>query len=540
MYLNKQMAGQTIIITGIPGVNIEKCLEKFVVYCKKEGKSVFVYHLDKEIESIFLGSRRVDNIGRVWEEEILITNYPKLHEIWNRAFKTISEKINQKRSENPEVTILLKIHACYFHEKHEEYITLIDFSQFALLDQKPAKIITLIDDIYEIYHRLIELGGCYYRARETGEKQMVFRLLHLLEWRAMEIVLSRNSANQLKLAHYAFATKHSLETFSKLIFDNRCNNKVYLSHPITEVRKLERNNRKDEAKKIMKEITEISEKLSLEYTTFLPTTIDELRIRFVGTIKEKKFLPALDKRWENELYNNPEKFLYIKSGFEDTNKLWKSSVDELEECKERTFLEVLANTIINQVTVRDYTLVGQSEILVMYRPLFNGSSSVGTQQEFDYYKQYRIDTNNDNLSFIYCPRCDIEQFCINQFEGRIKADVNFVSSGDKSTFKLSQKEVEILLIACENRDSIDFKKQILLVLHSALDNPSLNLSMKDRDISGPLSQNEIQSNKDDFVQIYVEKDLSVINAYEKTSAWFGAEVMTIDKLYYKINSLINK
>jgi hypothetical protein len=110
----------------------------------------------------------------------------------------------------------------------------------------------------------------------------------------------------------------------------------------------------------MSDITQISVLLTGIYTTFLPTTIDEYRIRFnVDGSKVPNYIPALSKRWEEKLYKSSSDIIYIDSGFDDTNSLWHHidsiPVDINESISH--LLEALATYISHQVTTRDFSMV---------------------------------------------------------------------------------------------------------------------------------------------------------------------------------------
>jgi len=68
------------------------------------------------------------------------------------------------------------------------------------------------------------------------------------------------------------------DSFSeKLIFENK--SKFYISHPISEVRRLQKNGEEEKANQIIEVIHRLESKSSSEFVSFLPTTIDELRIQ---------------------------------------------------------------------------------------------------------------------------------------------------------------------------------------------------------------------------------------------------------------------
>lgn len=535
------MTGQTIIITGMSGISIEKCLNKFISEFKEFRTSLsdrkpILIKLDSEIENIYYQlnpSEKKSN--QIWKDVILKQTYPVLQQLWDKAFENVKNKIADIRIKNPNAFIFVNMHSCYYHNRTQEYIPLVNLNELSKLT--PTKVITLIDDIYEIHHRLTFAGGIYHDEKNVSNTVMILRLLRLLDWRAKETMLSRHIANQLNIKNYVFAVKHSFDTFSNLIFKS-CH-KIYLSHPITEVRRLEKSNKIDEAKKIMNEITEISDRLSYEFTTFLPTTIDEFRILFklAEDGETKNYYSVLTKRWEEEIYAKPKDFLYVNSGFSDINALWTTIETEEIKLNEQInhLLEALSDFISDQVTVRDYTLVEQSDMLVIYRPLFNGNASGGVREEFRYYKRLIKDSGKNILCYIYCPEVDIERYYIRQFELKIINEINegsikYSNENILQNFTLSSEEYEQLLKGVEN------KNLILDVFDKVMDNHKIELNIKNP--KSPLSTNKISEYRNTFAE-EVLLLYNSINEYKEDVTYFETNEISIEHFINNIKSKLN-
>lgn len=379
---------KTILITGMSGIKIEACLKKFI----SNFKDFRTNHIDRKpcvikFDSVFEDLYYKQNASasrskQAWKNVILKQSYPILQQLWSSTLKEICIMVSDIRKEDPDKVILINLHSCYYHNMTQEYLSFISIKE--LLNLNPSFIVTFIDDIYEIYHRLTLAGGIFHDESNVTPTQMILRLLRLLDWRAKETMLSRFIANNLGITNYVFAVKHSFDTFSNLLFEN-CP-KVYLSHPITEIRRLEANGNAKEATKVREEIADISDRLSSNFTTFLPTTIDEFIIKEKPTMsgKTKIYYPALEKRWNVDQYKTRNESLYTNSGFTYINKLWKENASVKIDKKISNLLEALSASISDQVTIRDYTLVEQSDMLVVYRPVFNGNASGGVKQEFNY------------------------------------------------------------------------------------------------------------------------------------------------------------
>jgi hypothetical protein len=298
---------------------------------------------------------------------------------------------------------------------------------------------------------------------------------------------------------------------------------------------LEKKGLSSEVDAIMSDITQISVLLTGIYTTFLPTTIDEYRIRFnVDGSKVPNYIPALSKRWEEKLYKSSSDIIYIDSGFDDTNSLWHNidsiPVDINESISH--LLEALATYISHQVTTRDFSMVEQSDILIIYRPIFNGNASGGVRQEFNYYLRLKNDTDKDKECYIYSPKEDLEKYYIKQFELKIKDELKMENlySTNLTEIQMNDSEKEILL------RSINDKNLLLDVFDSILDSNSIEINRK---ISiSPLSDNQIDIYKNEVIDDLIGNYQSILE-YQKKATYYEDNVVSIDTFVQKIDNLHN-
>lgn len=533
------MTPKTILITGMSGIKIEACLNKFIsdfkeFRTKHTDRKPILIKFDSEVENSYYElNPSASKSGQVWKDVILQQSYPVLQQLWDFTFEKISKKILDIREGNPNQVIFINLHSCYYHNRTQEYLSLINIAKLAKLE--PSIVVTFIDDIYEIHHRLTLAGGIYHDESNATHTQMILRLLRLLDWRAKETMLSRFIANNLEIRNYVFAVKHSFDTFSNLLYEG-CK-KVYLSHPITEVRRLEKRCMTEDANKIMQEITDISDRLSSNFTTFLPTTIDEFRIQNKPSRDgiSKDYYAVLGKRWEAELYEKPKELLYVNSGFKDVNALWHESEDDITKFDEQInhLLEALSDSISDQVTIRDYTLVEQSDMLVIYRPLFNGNASGGVREEFKYYKRLIKDTAKDILCFIYCPEKDIHKYYIRQFELKLQSEIEEGESlrckGD--TFKtLSTNESEQLL------KSVKDELLILDTFDKVLDNHKIEILIRKE--KTPLGGDKIKDFRSRFASELL-KAFQSIDMYQKDVTYFEQNEMPVEQFFTNIQNKLN-
>lgn len=528
------MEAKTVLITGMSGIQIEKSLNKFITDFKDfrtrhQARKPIIIKFDTIVEEVYYEKNpESPRSHQTWRDIILQQSYPKLEELWNDAFEKIVLLIEEIRTSNSNQTIFINLHSCYYHNRTQEYLSLININK--LLRIKPTYIITFIDDIYEIHHRLTLTGGIYHDEANATNTQMILRLLRLLDWRAKETMLSKFIAKNLEIDFYLFAVKHSFDTFSNLVYEDY--KKVYLSHPITEVRRMENRGKDSEVEKIMNEITEISDRLSATFTTFLPTTIDEFRIKTKPSRNgfSKDYYALLTKRWETELYDKPKDLLYWNSGFKDVNQLWHENEEEITRFDEQInhLLETLSDSISDQVTIRDYSLVEQSDMLVIYRPVFNGNASGGVREEFKYYKRIVKDTSRDNLCFIYCPEEDMKQFYVRQFELKVRTEIEEEGTLQckASPFKnISTDEREQLL------KSIDDNLLILDTFDKVLDNHKIEITIRKE--KSPLGSDKIKDFKDRFA-IQLMKAFETIDIYKTDVTYFEKDEMSVEQFFTNI------
>lgn len=492
-----------ILFTGMSGVDIKESLNKF----KTEFNEFKIKHPEREPEIIefetelekyyYSVNQNIPKSNQVWKDEILTLPYVILEGYWKETFNLVYKKIQTIKNEY----IFLVLHSCYYHNKTHGYLSLINLEEIKKLEIKI--VVTFIDDIYEVHHRLTKLGGLFHDDKLPSKTSLILRHIMLLDWRSKETMLTRFISKQFSdCKHYVFAIKHSFETLSNLIYDNMPS--AYVSHPITEVRRLEKRHEIEEADKIKKEITQISNFLSSEFVPFLPTTIDEYRIDFESKkiiekgkpAESKKYFPVLRKRWEEDWYKRPSNLLYINSGFTDLNELWGNKRSKTFDEPINQLLTALADIISDQVSVRDYALIEQSEVLVIYRPLFNGNASGGVLEEFHYFLSLKKIGINMPYCFIYCPQDDIEKFYCREFKQKIIKEIDelkhFTYLGKVRFDDLLQSEKQKLITANRNKNLIkDILDEIL---------NRCQIAISENNSKTPLSKDELKEYKNKFVK----------------------------------------
>jgi hypothetical protein len=520
----------TVIFTGISGINIAESLQKFASDYKefKPGGQFYdtnpiILKIDTEIEKVFLNKTGHPPVKRLWINKILLLPYKELKEYWSLAANLLLRQRDEIKAKNKNIPIFINLHSCYFHNRTQEYLSLLDLRLLKEFD--PALVVTIIDDIYDIHHRLNNLGGIYHDYSSTTQTAMILRYFSLLDWRSKETMMSKFLSDELKKPHYVLAAKHSYTTLFNLIFKHEDKKRAYLSHPITEVRRLEKESNLL-AEEIKKEIAALEEAFSNIMTLFLPTTIDEYRIQTEvikdenNTIK-KNYFSVLTPRWDEEKYKTQNHFLYRVSGFNDQDNLWKKDKSEIKPDEEINHLiEALSNRISNQVTTRDYTLVEQSDILLIYRPLFNGNASGGVQEEFRYYNEL-----GKKLCFIFCPTIDIHKFYTKQLNYQVK---HHIENTKRLKFINNQDSFEFTdEIWTEADEQIFESKEFLSEFLDDLFDKKIALSTFN-ETKVPLETDQLKQFKLSFAEVLINS-FSLVKIYKDSSRLKFDDNISIDE-----------
>ncbi|MBX3267650.1 MAG: hypothetical protein KF831_13200 [Acidobacteria bacterium] len=328
--------------------------------------------------------------------------------------------------------IFLKLHSCFYHQLTVEYLCAPNISLLSKFG--PDMIITLTDDVYDVHQRLKETHQIFNRAEAGADTSVgeVLELFRILDWRSNETMIARYIASELSglhegkaIPHFIFAVKHYLQTLFDLVYRPELP-KVYISHPISEIRRLKREGEDSRADQMISSIEELEKFSSGTMVGFLPTTTDELRIDYdLDEKKEQIFKPSLTERWAAKHYAESENRLHIPpiESENDQVKLWRDEGDSSDETK--TLLRELADRIGKQITTRDYKLVEQSDCLLVFRPCFNGNPSQGVLNEIEYHaklvERYR---RLSKPCFVYNPIEDQKDLFIRYLESTIDESIN--------------------------------------------------------------------------------------------------------------------
>ena len=458
-----------VIFTGQSGIKIGSICEDFICkasrFVRGRQRPLFL-KIEDVMKNIYLKELKEADSPTRWIREILMLPTPALYDLWEKAFKSVLNTIEAEENKNND--IFINLHACFYHHYTVEYLSL---AKTKLVKRfRPDLFITLIDDIYDIHDRLRSRDQIFNPSYGGATEPVgaILELMRILDWRAKEIMMTRHFANELGVPHYVFAVKHLYDTLDKLIFENEP--KFYISHPISEVRRLQKGEeeKKEKANQVIEAIHRLENKSSSEFVSFLPTTIDELRIQQEERDgKTVVYMPKLMSRWDSERYQNPINLLFVPPPARKSDPLWEKGSEHSREL--HLLLKALYDHIEVQVSSRDHKLVEQSNFLFVYRPCFNGNVSSGVMKEIQYY-MILTGSRSDKNCFIYMPTEDQNKLKIRQLEdilgSKIESGVIACYNGESIT--LNHEEENKLITAGNNIDNL------IEVFKEIMDNKSLS------------------------------------------------------------------
>lgn len=295
--------------------------------------------------------------------------------IWLQAFLKIQRQIKKDNSLFP----ILSLHVVYLWKKR--FFSCVDWDFLTTI--QPAVIVTLIDDIYDIKGRIEESQQPAVRMNEEDRS-----LFAILSWRLREIHTCNLIAKHLyvnperfpsienlfrkesmlfsathseieqffgkPLPHYVISVKQSLDDFYRLLFERKTI-RIYYSFPITAPR-----NENDVG--YFKKLQEWRLQMHKEFVVFDPLAIDELRFKMDenGNVTDNRLIKRIPYEIGHPIVPPPQK-----------------NIDSFPQQE----LQTISNLVIQQISERDYKLVSQAQLVVMWRPLYGGRTHDGVESE---------------------------------------------------------------------------------------------------------------------------------------------------------------
>lgn len=308
-----------IVVTGISGSGRESYLRRFVEFAGTKKTEVKLFSVGS---MMFEAARKLG--VEIKEDKILDLSPSSLNFLRATVFEQIMREVGNYEN------IIVSTHACFRWKKH--VFQAFDFHY--LNELSPDVFITVLDSALSIKTRLE--SSVQWRGRLT--------LKDILVWRDEETLLTKSIADYRRKPFYMIPFASPPETLYNLIFKPN-SKKVYLSYPITHIEEQESKLAdKDDFKNRLR---------NLGLTVFDP-----------GEIEDSTLLHKL-----KELKDCGKDRLVVKE-------------DGIEVEIHISEIENIVEDLLDQIVVRDYQLIDQSDFLVVY--YFSPVMSPGVLSEMTY------------------------------------------------------------------------------------------------------------------------------------------------------------
>lgn len=344
------------IFAGITGFNKSEFIQSFA--CKSLELNGYPPNLNDPEAKKFIHYIKFEDELLDITESTDISRFlakPSFHEKTTeveRAFSRIGDMIGKIDSEY----VFLDMHlSCLYQSQFFPPLNASYLSELDPTSDAEIKVITLIDDVFQIWNNL--------KQREEEYPNTSLRLREILVWRSIEYLLGETVAlnfttESRRVTNYLFAVRHPFVSIYNLVFIENpiC---VYLSYPISKTR--EHLERISNINNYRKRMYEIAEKENI--VVFDPVTIDELALS-KATFENGNRVLTKEHRWPIEMETLvPEPTWPIK--------IPDSEVDEAMP------------DISNQIRPRDFKYVDSSIITSVFRKNYGGPST-GVSAEIQY------------------------------------------------------------------------------------------------------------------------------------------------------------
>lgn len=406
---------KVVFVSSQPGAGLKKAASTIQEHAAAEGSSVQVFNLDDILVGQLVRSFPTDD--PIARQEWYRLPEPCLVEAAAKAVRALAIEIEAARTNGVDVAVVF-MHCVYANPETRTYSAPFDLSPLkdALGESAPA-FITLQKDVYEVRQAL---WGKYF-VREARDWRNPVRdyedLYEVLDWRGKELVAAKQAAITTGSRFFLMHANTPVEVFWRVAVKGEPT--VYLSHSISEVRRNWTRSadektpypEKSAGTSFSKEVNKFGAGLRRRFAVLEPTWVDELRLIPIpkeavalDSLKEH-LLPALSQRWplydadrlenspsmedeDQKMYRVPPQTLAVnvrndptgvgatkqaKAGFE-------SMMADLVYAQAKLFKD-----INRQITVRDFQLTDQSEVVVVFRPYNNPHAprvSRGVVQEY--------------------------------------------------------------------------------------------------------------------------------------------------------------
>lgn len=402
-----------IILTSMHGVPVDAVCESIRRYGVDDDELMIVesFSVEKHLKEV-VEEKTADGKDRYptlpTERRIRATkpyNLPlnKLTEACDEALRRTFAAVRAKADSGKLGLALITLHSVFMHQRTRSFLQVYQSGALAhaaeVAHVEIRAIATLHDDIYDVYTNLLSKNEIVGMSKREGREPLrdISDLMLLLEWRDRQLTTDRFLCDALKVRHFLFHCKGRVKTFWDVSVKGKpC---IYVSHAISQVRRdwagkavdgKCRTPKKERGDQLMKDIRVISDNLGRSFAIVEPTCIDELRINVsaLGSMSPEQLrnavLPPLTRRWDIgdgiRLYRHDDgtdvgdgvRLVPIR---EDIFARFYSKGDTTAEKGTleayREAVGLLIAEIVRQITVRDFALAEQADLIVVIRPYSN-------------------------------------------------------------------------------------------------------------------------------------------------------------------------
>lgn len=368
-----------VVVVGQSGINKMNYLREVERYSRDRGKKVKIYNISEEMKEEYYRAFK-KNVNM---EKILQLEMGELTLLRRNALRRLIA--NSKEEENS----ILNTHMVF----RSNFGLFYGFDIDLLREFNPDVFITIIDDIDEIQRRLLKRG-----------KKLTLR--DILHWREEEMITSDIVVNFLKeslrkeIKHYVIARAHSPEVIYKIIFEADRYKTTYLSFPITGLSE-EDKPKVEKYKKLVKKYFiafdpyKIYERYLISALASLEDDIERYVKRILKDIPfshlqniepESTFIKKLSQEEIKDIIRSKLKIKIKNTRPEREDEIIGSRevINEFEVGE----IESLKEGIDGRIIFRDFFLIDQSELFMMYIDVDKNTNrpriSAGCQTELKY------------------------------------------------------------------------------------------------------------------------------------------------------------
>ncbi len=297
-------------------------------------------------------------------------------------------------------------------------------------------VVSLHDDVYDLHKNLI-VSRYIVRPPDRLTPFDSFReLSFLLRWRQLEMTAAASVARVNRVPHHLLHKKGFAANVKRMGFDGAPS--IYLSHPISQSRRHWTMARSsdcpfpdpEKGTDFANEVEDAARRLAGSFAVVEPAAIDELRINrsllevdsiqslLESLSRNERLLPPLTKRWPLSSPGricvgaldecDDQGFRQVPAGVLPAGSVRTHDRNDLGSLVTRS--DMLVEEIKDHITIRDYKLTDQSEVVLVFRPHSSDGSpmlSGGVGDEINAkIEKRKLDNDSRPCVFVVHPMLD--------------------------------------------------------------------------------------------------------------------------------------